>query len=112
MSMTSLDPSGHGPGGLEPARGPRPPGDLPPDAGTRELATALRASDPMRGAFDVAVRRFVRLQRDAGFDLDAILLTLASVLRAHVEPTLPTGHARALRDAVTWFAVSEYHRAD
>lgn len=104
--MTSLDPR------PEPGARRRPLGDLPPDAGTSELAAALRASDPMRGAFDVAVRRFVRLQREAGFDLDAILLTLAAVLRAHVEPTLAAGHARALRDAVTWFAVSEYHRAD
>ena len=110
--MTRLDPTPQGSGGLDPGRPPRPPGEPPSDSGTRELATALRASDPMRGSFDVAVRRFVRLQRDAGFDLDAILLTLAAVLRVHVEPALPAGHARALRDAVTWFAVSEYHRAD
>ena len=105
--MTSLDP-----GGLEPRAPGRRPVDPPPDAGAAELATALRAGDPMRGGFDRAVRRFVRRQRDAGLDLDAILLTLAAVLRTHVEPTLPAGHARTLRDAATWFAVSEYHRAD
>ena len=106
--MTSLDPRS----GATPPSVRRPPGDLPPDAGTSELAAALRTSDPMRGAFDVAVRRFVRTQRDAGFDLDAILATLRAVLRAHVEPALPATHRHALRDAVTWFAVSEYHRAD
>ena len=78
----------------------------------RVLAAALRTSDPMRAPFDAAVRRFVRVERERGLDLDAILATLAAVLRAHVEPGLAASHREALRDAVAWFAVSEFHRAD
>jgi hypothetical protein len=78
----------------------------------RELAAALRTADPMRAPFDAAVRRFVRVERERGLDLDTILATLAAVLRVHVEPGLATSHREALRDAVAWFAVSEFHRAD
>lgn len=78
----------------------------------RELVAALRTADPMRAAFDAAVRRFVRAERALGRDLETILAALASVLRTHVEPSLDAPHRRALRDAVTWFAVSEYYRAD
>ena len=78
----------------------------------RELAVALRTADPMRAPFDAAVRRFVRVERGRGLDLDTILATLAGVLRVHVEPALAPRDREALRDAVAWFAVSEFHRAD
>lgn len=78
----------------------------------RELAAALRTADPMRAPFDAAVRRFVRAERERGLGLDTILATLTGVLRVHVEPGLAASHREALRDAVAWFAVSEFHRAD
>jgi len=77
-----------------------------------ELATALRGADPMRASFDVAVRRFVRAGREAGRDRDTILASVAAILRAHVEPSLPPERRGALQHATAWFAVSEYHRAD
>jgi hypothetical protein len=82
------------------------------DPESRELAAALRTADPMRATFDAAVRRFVRAERERGLDLDTILATLAGVLRRQVEPGLTPLHREALRDAVAWFAVSEFHRAD
>ena len=77
-----------------------------------ELAAALRAGDPMRASFDVAVRRYVRAERDDGRDLDAILASIAAIVRAHVEPSLPPERRDALQHATAWFAVSEFHRAD
>ena len=79
---------------------------------TAELARSLAECDPMRMSFDVAVRRFVRVERRDGRDLDAILATLAAVLRRDVEPRLAPERRAALQHAVAWFAVSEYHRAD
>lgn len=81
-------------------------------ARARELAAALRDGDPMRASFDTAVRRFVRAEREDGRDLDAILAAIAAIVRAHVEPSLPTERRSALQRATAWFAVSEYHRAD
>ena len=82
------------------------------DPAARALAAALRATDPMRAAFDAQVRRFVRAERARERELDAILDTLTGILRVHVEPALPPSRRTALRSAVLWFAVSEYHRAD
>jgi len=78
----------------------------------RNLAAALRDGDPMRASFDTAVRRFVRAERDDGRDLDTILASIAAILRAHVEPSLPPDHRDALQHATAWFTVSEYHRVD
>lgn len=78
----------------------------------RELATRLRAADPLRYPFDAAVRRFVRTERAAGRSLETILDELKSILRSAVDPGLPPAQRPALRTAVTWFAVSEFHRAD
>ena len=78
----------------------------------RELAAALRDGDPMRASFDTAVRRFVRAERADGRDLDTILASVAAILRAHVEPSLPPERRDALQRATAWFTVSEYHRAD
>ena len=78
----------------------------------RALAAALRDGDPMRATFDVAVRRFVRAERAAGRDLEAILAAVATLLREHVEPGLPLARREALQRATAWFTVSEYHRAD
>lgn len=77
-----------------------------------ELAAALRAGDPMRASFDVAVRRFVRGERAEGRDLDTILASIASLVRTHVEPTLPPERGEALQRAVAWFTVSEFYRGD
>ena len=66
----------------------------------------------MRMGLDVAVRRYVRAERADGRELESILATLATTLRAHVEPGLPPEHRAALQHAVAWFAVSEFHRAD
>jgi hypothetical protein len=78
----------------------------------RELVASLRSCDPLRGAFDVVVRRYVRDERARGRHLDEVLADLRQVLRAHVEPAQPAARRVALRTAVLWFAVSEYHRAD
>ena len=78
----------------------------------RELASALGEGDPMRATFDGAVRRYVRAEREDGRDLETILASVAAILRAHVEPSLPPEHREALQRATAWFAVSEYHRAD
>lgn len=78
----------------------------------RALVAALRDGDPMRASFDGAVRRFVRAEREDGRDLDAILATVAAILRTHVEPSLPPERRSALQHATAWFTVSEYHRAD
>ena len=109
-----------------PRSSPRASRLLPPAAGVpeaatrvavatpraRELAASLRDGDPMRATFDTAVRRFVRAERDDGRDLETILATVAAILRAHVEPTLPPARRAALQHATAWFTVSEYHRAD
>ena len=76
------------------------------------LVAALRAVDPLRSAIDVAVRRFVRAERDLGRTLDEVLEELRIALRLHVEPTLAPDRSAALHTAAQWFAVSEYHRAD
>ena len=78
----------------------------------RELASALGDGDPMRASFDGAVRRYVRAEREDGRDLETILASVAAILRAHVEPSLPPEHRDALQRATAWFTVSEYHRAD
>ena len=78
----------------------------------RELAAVLRTTEPTRAAFDAAVRRFVRAERGRERDLDAILAALTGILRTQVEPALLPSRRDALRNAVLWFAVSEYHRAD
>ena len=109
--MPSLDPKAHRPTVRQP-RQAGTGGSMPESAEARELAAALRASDPMRAAFDVAVRRVVRTERRLGHDLESILATLRSVLRTHVEPSLAAAHGTALRHAVAWFAVSEFHRGD
>ena len=78
----------------------------------RDLAESLRDGDPMRSTFDTAVRRFVRAERDDGRDLETILVTVAAILRAYVEPALPPARRAALQHATAWFTVSEYYRAD
>ena len=79
---------------------------------TRALVAALETCDPLRYAFDVAVRHFVRAERDSGQTLDAVLDVLRLVLREQVNAKLLPERRDALREAVVWFAVSEYHRAD
>lgn len=81
-------------------------------ANLRALLAGIRDCDPLRATFDVAVRRFVRMERDEGRDIDDILLELQQVLRDHVEPQIPATQRAALRQGVLWFAVSEFHRAD
>ena len=91
-----------------PAAAPRDPVDVV----ERDLVEALRSGDPNGHQFDGAVRRFVRARRDEACTVDEITSALRTVLQRHVEPRLSRPHARALRDAVLWFAVSEYYRAD
>ena len=76
------------------------------------LIAALRTCDPLRSAIDVAVRRFVRAEREVGRTLDEVLEEIRIALRLHVEPMQTPDRAAALHKAAQWFAVSEYHRAD
>lgn len=76
------------------------------------LVAVLRACDPLRSAFDQAVRRYVRAEREVGRTLEEVLDQLKTALRLHTDPTLEPDRSHALRTAAQWFAVSEYHRAD
>lgn len=96
---------------LDPAR-PLDPVAAATPRRVADLARSLAVRDPMHTGLDVAVRRFVRAERADGRELDAILATLASVLRRDVEPRVGPERRAALQHAVAWFAVSEYHRAD
>lgn len=85
---------------------------LPHSPHAAALVAALHACDPLRSAFDQAVRRFVRAERDLGRTLDEVLDELRATVRLHVDPALAPDRTHALRTAAQWFAVSEYHRAD